>query len=77
MPLLVRAESGLSQLGDSLAHVWQGLRKLQQAIKFLPVASGDMVRVIEILPSKEQTRTGASAGTNAGVRSISETVKEI
>ena len=45
-------ESGLSQLtGDCLAHVGQGLRKLQQPLKFLPVASGDMVRVIEILPS--------------------------
>jgi hypothetical protein len=45
-------ESGLSQLaGDYLAHVGQGLRKLQQPLKFLPVASGDVVLVIEILPS--------------------------
>ena len=46
------SESGLSQLtGDYLTHVWQSLRKLQQPIKFLPLGSGDMVRVIEILPS--------------------------
>jgi hypothetical protein len=45
-------ESGLSQLaGDCLAHVWQGLRKLQQPIKFLPLAQRDVVLVIEILPS--------------------------
>ena len=45
-------ESGLSQLaGDCLTHVWQGLRKLQQPIKFLPLPAGDVVLVIEILPS--------------------------
>src|SRR5260370_37066662 len=45
-------ESGFPELaGDCLAHVWQGFHKLQQPIKFLPLGSGDVVRVIEILPS--------------------------
>ena len=52
------SESGLSQLaGDYLAHIWQGLGKLQQPIKFLPLASGDMIRVIEILPSAGSVHT--------------------
>jgi hypothetical protein len=46
------SKSRLSHLtGECLAHVWQGVRKLQQSIKLLLGASGDVFLVIEILPS--------------------------
>jgi len=45
-------ESGFSELArDGFPHVRQGFRKLYQPIEFLPLGSGYVVRVIEILPS--------------------------